>query len=337
MTREWKQQRERSTPFMLRLLVRSALVLGRRVIGVVLWPIAWYFWLTHANARAASHDYLARVLGRKPRAVDVVRHFRQFGAVSVDRVYLLTGHSDVEVANTYGPQGQEVLMSGRGVVLVVAHFGSFEALRVPPLRRRARTVRIVLDREVGRMAMALLEALDAELAAGIIDAARPGPDVMLDVKRALDAGDIVGIMADRARSDERAVVVDFLGGKARLPAGPWMIAATLGVPVALGFGVLRGGRYECTLELFSEKLEMPRATRDAALQAIVQRYAQRLEESVRAAPYDWFNFYDYWLPGSGASQAGGDVTGEPASLSSGATDPSRPSQSGNDAAASPQH
>lgn len=297
MTNEWKEQRERSTPFALRLLVRSALLLGRRTISLVLWPIAAYFWLTHGEARAASRAYLARVLGRAPRAGEIVNHFRRFAAVSVDRVYLLSGRSSgVPLDSRYGPGAKETLMSGRGCVLVVAHFGSFEALRVPPLRKQVRTVRIVLDRAVGSMAMALLEALDAGLAAGIIDAARPGPDVMLDVKRALDAGDIVGIMADRARGDERAVVVEFLGGKVRMPAGPWLIAATLGVPVVLGFASLRARCYECCLELFSESLEVPRATREAALQAIVQRYARRLEEAVRASPYDWFNFYEYWLP-----------------------------------------
>jgi len=297
VTREWKEQGERSTPLALKLLVRSALLLGRRSLSLILWPIAAYFWLAHPEARAASRTYLARVLGREPRAGEIVNHFRHFAAVSVDRVYLLSGRSSrVALASSYGPGAKETLMSGRGCVLAVAHFGSFEALRVPPLRKRVRTVRIVLDRAVGRMAMALLEALDSELAAGIIDASRPGPDVMLDVKRALDAGDIVGIMADRARGDERAVVVEFLGGKVRMPAGPWMIAATLGVPVVLGFAALRAGRYECSLELFSEKLDVPRATRELALQAIVQGYAQRLEEAVRASPYNWFNFYDYWLP-----------------------------------------
>jgi len=297
VTREWKEQRERSTPFALKLLVRSALLLGRRSMSLVLRPIAIYFWLAHGEARAASRAYLARVLGREPRAGEIVNHFRQFAAVSVDRVYLLGNRvASVALDSTYGPGAKETLMSGRGCVLVVAHFGSFEALRVPPLRKRVRTVRIVLDRAVGRMAMALLEALDPDLAAGIIDASRPGPDVMLDVKRALDGGDIVGIMADRARSDERAVVVDFLGGKVRMPAGPWLIAATLGVPVVLGFASLRAGRYECCLELFSKMLEVPRATREAVLQATVQRYALRLEEAVRASPYDWFNFYDYWLP-----------------------------------------
>lgn len=292
---------------MLRLLVRSALLLGRPLMRVALWPVAAYFWLSHPSARLASRRFLARALGREPRAFEVLRHFHTFASVSVDRVYLLSGRdSVVEFDTLFGEGLPDRMTSGRGCLLVVAHFGSFESLRVPAVRRRSVVVRIVLDRAAGQMALALLEELDADLAAGIIDAARPGPDVMLDIKQALDAGHIVGIMGDRARTAERAVEAAFLGTTARFPAAPWIIAAALGVPVVLGFGVLRGARrYECRFELFSERIELPRAAREDALRGIVQRYALRLEQAARDAPYNWFNFYEFWL-GDGAHEPAGD-------------------------------
>jgi predicted LPLAT superfamily acyltransferase len=49
-------------------------------------------------------------------------------------------------------------------------------------------------------------------------------------------------------------------------------------------------------ELFSEHLHLPRENRDAAIAEVAQAYAQRLEKYVRDAPYNWFNFYDYWQP-----------------------------------------
>ncbi|HZF15164.1 MAG TPA: hypothetical protein VE046_04400 [Steroidobacteraceae bacterium] len=297
MTHEWREQGERSSLFMIRLLVRCALVLGRPLTRIVLWPVAIYFWMTHAEARNASRDFLTRLTGRPAVASQILRHFHRFATVSVDRVYLLRNRTGALAMETeYGPGARETLMSGRGCILIVAHFGSFEALRVPALRRGARTVRIVLDRAVGRMATAVFEQLDRRLAAGIIDAARPGFEVILEVKRALDGGDIVGIMADRARSDERAVTVDFLGARAHFPAGPWLIAAGLGAPVILGFGVLQNGRYRCSLELFAERVSIPRTSRDSSAQLVAQKYAARLEQAVLEAPYNWFNFYDYWLP-----------------------------------------
>ena len=39
---------------------------------------------------------------------------------------------------------------------------------------------------------------------------------------------------------------------------------------------------------------MPRQQRAQAVLALIQRYAGRLEHYTRIAPYNWFNFYDFW-------------------------------------------
>ena len=74
---------------------------------------------------------------------------------------------------------------------------------------------------------------------------------------------------------DRTVEVDFLGGRARLPVGPWQLAHALQVPVILGFGVYHGGnRYTAHFELFAESLRLPRENREAAIIECAQRYAQ---------------------------------------------------------------
>jgi predicted LPLAT superfamily acyltransferase len=106
---------------------------------------------------------------------------------------------------------------------------------------------------------------------------------------------MVGIMADRALATDRSVTVDFMGAPARLPVGPWQLAHALQVPIVLGFGVYHGGnRYTAHFELFAESLRLPRAGREAAIADCAQRYARRLEHHARGAPFNWFNFYDYW-------------------------------------------
>jgi len=37
-----------------------------------------------------------------------------------------------------------------------------------------------------------------------------------------------------------------------------------------------------------------RRNREADLEKWVRRYAERLEYYCRLAPYNWFNFYDFW-------------------------------------------
>jgi predicted LPLAT superfamily acyltransferase len=74
-----------------------------------------------------------------------------------------------------------------------------------------------------------------------------------------------------------------------------LIAAALQVPVSLAFGIYRGGnRYDLVFETFSDGIRIERHDRTRALAALVDRYAQRLEHYARIAPYNWFNFYDFW-------------------------------------------
>ena len=98
---------------------------------------------------------------------------------------------------------------------------------------------------------------------------------------------------------------ELLGGRAgfrwALATGPCAAGA-----VILGFGVYHGGnRYTAHFELFAQSLRLPREDREAAIASFAQRYAARLEHYVRGAPYNWFNFYDYWQqPADHESAAG---------------------------------
>jgi len=297
MSAYWDQQRERSTVAALYLMIGSALFFGRFIIRIVLWPIAGYFVLTSPQARTASRNALRRLLNREPTWVDVYKHFYCFAACAIDRLYLLKDrHHQFQFNISRPPEVLDITNRSTGCLLMVAHLGSFEPLRMLGTAQRKLPISILMDRKQGEMLVRILERMNQDFAMQIIDAAQRGPELVLQLRDALQAGRMVCIMGDRARADERALEVDFCGSKARFPEGPWALAAALGVPVILGFGLYLGGRqYEAHFELYSESVTVSRQTRLAGLQSCAQRYAQRLEHYARRAPYNWFNFYDYWL------------------------------------------
>ena len=62
------------------------------------------------------------------------------------------------------------------------------------------------------------------------------------------------------------------------------------------FGLFRGGnRYDVYFEHLVDLRDVGRATRDAVIEQAVRKYVERLEHYCRLAPYNWFNFYDFWL------------------------------------------
>ncbi|HUP90704.1 MAG TPA: hypothetical protein VM074_00540 [Solimonas sp.] len=295
MAEAWEQQRERGTPWAMRLLLWITRSLGRSAARLALFPVTAYFLLTGTAARRASREFLRRALQREPSLRDITRHFFSFTAVSLDRIYWLSGaNQDLIVESLRKPEA-EAMQDRGGCLTLVAHLGSFDVRRSTRNARRNMPMRIVLDREHGRMFMRLLEQLNPQLAASVIDASQRGPSMVLAIKQALDEGSMVGMMADRVRAGEKVVSVDFLGGKANLPMAPWIIAGVLGVPVVIAFGLYRGGnKYEAHLELLAERVELPRNGREAAIQHYAQKYADRLAHYARLAPFNWFNFYDFW-------------------------------------------
>lgn len=296
MSVQWKDRPEGGGKFALRLIRGISRHGGRGVGRLLLYPITLYFLLRRAPERCASRRWLDAALGRPATLRDVARHIHTFAATILDRVFLLGERMrrfDVQVRGLEHLHAR--LDTGRGLLLFGSHLGSFEVLRVLARERPDYTLRVVLDKAHNPALTELLDALNPDVAATVIDAGQPGPTLMLAIQQAIDAGALVALLVDRAQPGAPTQAVPFFGREAHFPIAPWLIAAALRAPVALGFGLYRGGnRYELVFEDFCDPLDIPRAQRATAIPALVHRYAQRLEAMARSAPYNWFNFYDFW-------------------------------------------
>jgi predicted LPLAT superfamily acyltransferase len=153
---------------------------------------------------------------------------------------------------------------------------------------------VVNFRNAQRM-QAVLDQLDPALNTRFISVGDGGLDFVLTIRECIERGEMVAILADRVGPDARATEALFFGAPAQFASGPFILAAALGCPVYLTFGLYRGdNRYDLYCEPFLEKIELPRKHRQGALSEVVSKFAARLEHYVRIAPYNWFNFYDFW-------------------------------------------
>lgn len=291
---QWAERFERGNARVKRWAVRFALWMGRGAARWLLFPVTLYFLAVSPHDRAVSRQYLRRALGREPRLVDVFRHFHAFASTMLDRVYLLNGqYGDLDTTLHGENVVQGILRGGRGCLLLGAHFGSFEIVRFAGRERGVPPVSLVMYEDNARALREALDAINPECAMQVIPLGRI--DSMLEVERALEAGGFVGLLADRAIQGEGMVACPFLGAPARFPTGPFRIAAMLGRPVVLMLGVYGGGRrYDVHFELIADLTGVERAQRDRAVAEALRRYVARLEHHCRLAPYNWFNFYDYW-------------------------------------------
>lgn len=319
----WQTEQERSNRFAMKMLVWVALHLGRTVAKCFLWPITFYFWATSPKARAASAQYLRKVEASRNMPVgklSTLKHIHTFSVIVLDRVFMLSGQTDR--FNTFihnFDQMKAVHDRGKGGLFVGAHLGSFEALRVLGTRNPANdqrlpqlTVRMAMYEENARNINHMLAAINPEATQYVIALGRA--DSMLQLQNMIDNGEFVGMLADRyieprsqpqseppnephksAQSDKQLNAVSFLGEPAQFADGPFRLAMVLKRPVFLMFGLYLGGnRYE----IFFEELPLPESTgprnRGVQVASWQKAYVERVEYYCQLAPYNWFNFYDFW-------------------------------------------
>jgi len=279
--------------------IRNKFIAGLVIVIPIVITVKALWWLfTYVDSLAAP--LALRILGRPIPGI---------GFVITIAVVMLAG-----TLFSSGPlqrmlHGLEELTSrmhpDRGVLLLGAHVGSFEVLRVAAAERPDVKVRVVLDTQKTPALTELLHALNPEIGRNVIDASRPGTEIVLALSEALAEGALATLLADRARENEATIDADFFGAPAPFPTAPFLLGAILKVPIVLCLGMYRGGnRYDLHFEALADELVLPRREREAALREVVQRYATRLEHHVRQDPYNWFNWHDFWNPEGRGVEAG---------------------------------
>jgi predicted LPLAT superfamily acyltransferase len=290
----WANTPERSNMFMLRIMTWISLRLGRSAGRVVLHVIAAYFLLFAPNSRRASAGYLNRALGRRVKWSDMYRHFFCFAATIHDRIYLINQRFDLFNIEIQGQAYIDNLLAEEGgLFLMGAHMGSFEVIRsvgrqVPDLR-----VSMVMHEDNALKINAMLAAINPNAVTDIISLGRI--DSMLKVRDSLNQGTVVGVLADRTLGEDIMFPAKLLNDVAYFPTGSFRMAALLRRRVVFMVGLYLGGnRYQINFEPLADFSNIPTGQRGAAVEAAVTRYASLLDQYCRQAPYNWFNFFDFW-------------------------------------------
>jgi predicted LPLAT superfamily acyltransferase len=311
----WTTVVERGSLWGLRLTAAVYRYGGRRLAVGLVALVVTYFFLTDRRGRAASRAYFRRVyahphgaaaLGRPPGARDSFRQYFEFGLAALDRLRFALGPTESIEMVVHGEEALARLVArGEGAVLVGAHLGSFEALRVLA-KRSGVPVNVVMSTRYSARFTAVLARHTGDPALRVVDLAFGGPEATAALQACVARGEFVAILADRVGPgvQARPLRAPFFGVEAAFPRGPFLLAAMLQCPVILLVAIRHDARrYEIFVEpLASPAVAMPAGRRQWA-DAVVTDFARRLERLCLRAPHQWFNFFDFWADRSAPRKA----------------------------------
>lgn len=302
----WSRIAERGSLLGIRLTVWSYRVLGRGFCRALVYAIVTYFFITDTAGRRASRAYLNRVwrhpkgrdaLGHRPGLRDDFAHYQAFGDSISDRIAMWSGRTGDFEFEVHGAELVDRLAEeGRGALVLGAHIGSFDALRL--LAERVKTpVNILVFTEHAQHINRVFQELSPDAGARVISADANSIRTVFEVRACLARGEVVAVLADRveAAGRYRRSSAQLLGGPVELPEAPFLLALLTGCPVFLMVALrVDSGSYEVFTEKLSEPVKVPRSERDKHVSELLTAYAGRVEHYCLKTPLQWFNFFDYW-------------------------------------------
>jgi len=280
------------------LAVSALRGLARLPLGVAYWlgaRLGDLLYLVLARRRRIALDNLAIAFGTDKTAEErcqIARAtFRNLGQHLVDfsHVHRLTLQRFTTMCHVEGLEHVETLLKrGRGLLIISAHFGSWEL--APAVALCLNTPLHVIVRPLDSPTLQRLAESYRQYCGYHAIARRAA---LAECLKVLRRGEIVAVLMDQSSLRHESIQVEFFGTNAYTSKGPALLALRTGCPVVSGF-LMRAGQGQHRL-VFSQEIPV-RRTGDLQ-QDIVENtrvFTQVIESYVRRYPDHWFWLHRRW-------------------------------------------
>ena len=298
----WANVEEVGMYWLMRFMFGLYTLGGRFIFLIILYPVVSYYFLTNKQARSASKEFLQQVeaysSGKAIKAsfVQSYRHFLQFAESMVDKLSAWNNKLNIEDVVIHGREGiVEQLERQEGGMILGSHLGNVEVCRALATINKHAKLNILVHTKHAQNFNRLLKDVSNNETVELIQVTDVGPSLAITLDERISRGEFIFIVGDRIPvNNGRTLKATFLGKQADFAQGPFILAALMKCPVYTLFCIKQKGVYQLYFEHFSDRIKLPRKSREAALSEYIQEFANRLEKYSLLAPLQWFNFYHYW-------------------------------------------
>ncbi len=283
--------KSRGTLLGYRIFVFCIKKLGVKAAYGVLFFVSSYYFLFLRKSNRYIYYYFRERLGwstMKSR-IAVFRSYFVFGQTLIDKTAIGAGLRNRFTYEFDGIDHLKKMMADRkGGVLISAHIGNFEIAErfFGDLDFHYQINLVTSDFEHGVIKEYLEKVSDRKSSVKFI-IIKEDMSHIFAINEALSNNELICFTGDRYFEGSKFLEEELLGKRARFPAGPFLIASRLQVPVAYVY-VMK--EVDLHYHLYARIAQVKH--RDA--QGLLKSYEQNLESMLNQYPLQWFNYFDFW-------------------------------------------
>jgi len=322
----WSQHKEKvagywQIKFMLILFKLFPII----ILRVLAFPVGFFYFLFSKRARDESKRFLQKAapfteqskIAKKCRSVfGPLRHIISFSLTLVEKLESWGGKFQFKNIHFQNDDIEELindLENGKGVFIITSHLGNIELLRgLASFNRtgvsRKTPVIAVIDTKVSENFSRMLKELNPQSSFDIISASEIGPHTAIMFEEKLAEGAMVTIAGDRTAAGSSAnnngqkknLIIPFLGEYAPFSPGIFYLAVLMKAPLYFIFALRRGdlslkSEYDMHVHKSTLSFDCSKKERFDKSSLLAQSYVTLLESYCKQNPFQWYNFYDFWL------------------------------------------
>ena len=286
---EW-DGKSRGTVLGYKIFVFFIKKVGIKSAYFILYFVAGYYFIFLKKSNRSIFYYFKERLGYsyfKSKKM-VFMSYYTFGQTILDKVSISAG---MQNRFTYEFDGVEILKKlleeKKGGVLISAHIGNFEIAEhfFSEIDVDFQINLVTTDLEHSAIKN-YLEKISKKSSIKLI-LIKDDLSHIFEINAALARNELVCFTGDRYFEGVKSLSEELLGQEAKFPAGPFLIASRLKVPVVFVYVMKEKNLH---YHLYTREAQVNHRNE----KALLKEYTQSLESMLKEYPLQWFNYFDFW-------------------------------------------
>ena len=257
--------------------------------GLLYFVALYYVFFAGKSTRSIFYYFRKRLKYSLTKSViSIYKSYYIFGKTIIDKVAISSGLRDRFTHECDGVENiTNLLDKKQGGIMISAHVGNFEIAEFffEEIDTRSQISLVTTDAEHQNIKEYMEKVTIRSKVKFIL--VQDNMSHIFEINNALTNGELVCFTGDRYMKDQKILTESLMGKEANFPAGPFLLASRLNVPVLFVYVMKETNK---SYHLYARRADVK--NRDA--QGLLKKYTDSVEWMLKKYPLQWFNYFDFW-------------------------------------------